>query len=404
VKLAAASPDTPILHEKMSAGGALDHEWAILLAAASVTSAEQKQARLRSLLQQPVRWSSLFSLADHHGVQPLLYEGLAPIARELPAEEVEFLRQSHQANLHKALLLSRELIRIVDHLSELGIEAMPYKGLALAELVYGDIALRQSGDIDLLVRPEDFRRVRDAVSKLGYIPHDVFSGAKERAQLRSGYECAFDGDAGPNLLEVQWAIQPRFYAIDFDMAGLFKRATTVVVAGQPMKTPCAEDLFLVLSAHAAKHVWGRLIWLCDLARIMSLPSLNWAGIRSQAQALGIERILRITVLAANRMLGTAIPPAAEEVNLTASGPATLALVDRLQSFVKSEAPFNVESPAYFRLMMRLRERASDRRRFLTRLVFTPGPSEWAAVRLPEPLFPLYRLVRLSRLAARLVRR
>jgi hypothetical protein len=54
-------------------------------------------------------------------------------------------------------------------------------------------------------------------------------------------------------------------------------------------------------------------------------------------------------------------------------------------------------------MMRLRERRADRLRFLGRLVFTPGPNEWKAVRLPTPLFPLYRLVRLSRLAARLGR-
>jgi len=69
----------------------------------------------------------------------------------------------------------------------------------------------------------------------------------------------------------------------------------------------------------------------------------------------------------------------------------------------SESSHHVEFLAYFRLMMRLRERPADRLRFLQRLVFTPGPSEWQAVRLPGPLFPLYRLVRLSRLVAKLVR-
>jgi hypothetical protein len=54
-------------------------------------------------------------------------------------------------------------------------------------------------------------------------------------------------------------------------------------------------------------------------------------------------------------------------------------------------------------MMRLRERKADRLKFLQRLALTPGPNEWSAVRLPAPLFPLYRVVRLSRLAARLVR-
>jgi hypothetical protein len=63
----------------------------------------------------------------------------------------------------------------------------------------------------------------------------------------------------------------------------------------------------------------------------------------------------------------------------------------------------VESASYFRLMLRLRERRRDQMRFLTRLIFTPGPGEWAVVRLPEPLFPLYRLVRVTRLAAKLVR-
>jgi hypothetical protein len=168
-----------------------------------------------------------------------------------------------------------------------------------------------------------------------------------------------------------------------------------------MKTPSSEDLLLVLSAHAAKHVWGRLVWLCDIARIMGLPTLDWTWIASQAKSLGIVRILRVTMFLANRLLSATIPPATQAS--LPEDPGAAALVDEIQTHIASEAVFNVESPAYFRLMMRLRERPLDRLRFLRRLALTPGPSEWQAVRLPAPLFPLYRLVRLSRLAARLVR-
>jgi hypothetical protein len=42
-------------------------------------------------------------------------------------------------------------------------------------------------------------------------------------------------------------------------------------------------------------------------------------------------------------------------------------------------------------------------RFLTRLTFTPGPGEWEAIRLPKALLPLYRVVRLVRLASRFAR-
>jgi hypothetical protein len=383
----------------------LGAEWSILLAACSEIPTHEKTQRIRLLLRQPVRWKVLLDLADHHGTQPLLYQALVAIegagAGAVPSQHIPAIERLYQINLHKALLLSRELIRIVDHLSSLNLEVMPYKGLALAELLYRDIALRQTGDIDLLIRPQDFSRVRDAVRELGYSPHATLSAAEQRAYLKSGYECAFDCSAGPNLLEVQWALQPRFYAIDFDTAALFQRAITVAVAGRPMKTPSPEDLLLVLSGHAAKHVWGRLVWLCDIARLMTMPALDWPRIGSQAAALGIVRIVRVTILLANRLLSAPIPPAAQASLPEDSGASPLA--DEIQIFIESETAFNVESLDYFRLMMRLRERPADRRRFLRRLVFTPGPGEWQAVHLPAPLFPLYRLIRLYRLATRFLR-
>jgi len=378
----------------------LEAEWFLLLAACSEIPGQEKTDRIRLLSRQAIRWKFLFELAGRHGVQPLLYQALVDAEDGVPQAEMSSLERGYQTNLHKALFLSRELIRIVDRLSTLGMDVMPYKGLALAEIIYGDIALRQSGDIDLLIRPQDLPRIRDTVRELGYMPHLALSEAEERAYLKSGYEYAFDGTAGPNLLEVQWAIQPSFYSVDFDMSALFQRAVMVMVAGHPMKTPSPEDLLLVLSAHAAKHVWGRLVWLCDLARIIRLPALDWKWIGWQAKALGIARIVRIGMLLANRLLGTAIPSLAQAS--IPEDPATLPLVNEIQTHVTRESSYNLESSAYFRLTMRLRERPADRLRFLQRLAFTPGPSEWQAVRLPGPLFPLYRLVRLSRLAAKLV--
>jgi hypothetical protein len=379
----------------------LDSEWSFLLAACSASPRPEKLNCLRPLLKQPVRWKSLFDLAERHGTQPLLYQALQGLEEAVPPAEMRALKQSYQTNLHKALLLSRELIRIVESLTARGIEVMPYKGVALAEVIYGDIALRQSGDIDLLIHPRDLPRIRDAVAELGYTPHLGLSDAEECAYLKSGYECVFDGTAGPNLLELQWAIQPRFYAVDFDMQSLFQRAVTIPVAGQPMKTPSPADLFLILSVHAAKHVWGRLVWLCDIAQLMHRPDLDWNWIGSQAQGLGVVRILRVTMFAANRLLGAQIPAAAQESLPEDAAAATM--VDEIQPHIISEDAFDAESLAYFRLMLRLRERRADRFRFLERLILTPGPGEWNAVRLPRPLFPLYRLVRLSRLAARLVR-
>jgi len=379
---------------------ALDREWLVLLAACSVIPPPEKTSLLEPLLSVPLRWPRLFELADKHGVQPLLHQALAALDHAVPAEESLKLRQAFQTNLHKSLLLSRELIRIVDHIAACGLEAIPYKGLALAEVLYGDIALRQSGDIDLLVRPRDVPRIRNAVRELGYTPHSTLTAPQERAYLKSGYEYAFDGAAGPNLLELQWAILPRFYAVDFSMEDLFQRAATLSVAGHPMRTPSREDLLLILCVHAAKHVWARLVWLCDIAQLMNAPDLDWKWIGARARDLGIVRILRVTVFAAKALLRATIPAEAER-SLPEDVEST-ALAEEVQRHIVGDSSYNTESTAYFRLMMRLRERRADRWRFAQRLVLTPGPGEWNALQLPWALFPLYRIVRLSRLASRML--
>jgi hypothetical protein len=169
-----------------------------------------------------------------------------------------------------------------------------------------------------------------------------------------------------------------------------------------MRTPSPEDLFLILSVHAAKHVWGRLIWLCDLARIMASPQLKWEWIAEQAENLGIARILRVTLLLLNRLLHVEIPVRAEASVPLDSHAAMLAR--EIEASIVAATEYDVESFAYFRLMLRLRERRRDQMRFISRLALTPGPGEWNSVRLPAKLFPLFRVVRLWRLAGKLATR
>jgi hypothetical protein len=377
----------------------LETEWTLIRTACADVPPAEKTARIRELLGFQVRWDSLLSLAEHHGVQPILARSLLSFEDQIPARALITLKQSYQANLHKALLLSGEFVRVVDTLSQAGIDFIPYKGLALAETVYGDIALRQAGDIDLLIHTTDLKRIREAMGKIGYVPHVNFSEDEEAAYIKSGYECAFDGAAGRNLLEVQWAIQPHFYAVDLDLEELFRRTQTARVASLAVKSLAAEDLFVVLALHAAKHVWGRLVWLCDLERISRLP-LHWKRIAEHAQLLGVVRILRVTLLLAEKLLGSPCPVLAAE-NLPEDSEAET-LAEEIETYISNDKTYDVESLAYFRLMLRLRERRIDRIRFVSRFVLTPGPGEWAVMRLPKLLFPLYRVLRLTRLAGRMV--
>ena len=381
-------------------------EWDVVRAASWVNPREHDHRRIRGLLDPPTRkrlveWDAVLRLADHHGTSSLLYQDLLHLGDIVPASVLAALRQRYERNVHKSLFLARELIRILDCLDAIGVEVIPYKGIVLSETYYGDMALRQSGDIDLFVRGHDVGRIKNAVRELGYTQRVPIPENAEEDYIASGYECTFDSPAGKNLLELQWALQPRFYAVDFDMEGLFERAVNVEVAGRRVKTPSPEDLLLVLSVHAAKHVWGRLIWLCDIARILELGNLDWDRVQARAREFGIERILHVTLLLANRLLTTPIPAPVERSIL--EDRAAGAFAEEIAVDVARGICYEEQQVSYFRLMMQLRERKVDRLRFLTRLTFTPGPGEWEAVRLPKPLFPLYRVVRLARLASRFAR-
>ncbi|MFZ0759240.1 MAG: nucleotidyltransferase family protein [Candidatus Sulfotelmatobacter sp.] len=376
-------------------------EWNFLLAASSAGGCENGPGRIESFLEKPVEWEALLRLADRHGTAALLYRNLSRFGDAVPAAALASLRQHYERSIHKSLFLARELIRILDCLDALGVEVIPYKGIVLSEVYYGDMALRQPGDLDLFVRKQDVARIKNAVRDLGYTLRLPVPEVAEERYIASGYECAFDSPAGKNLLELQWALEPRFYAVDFDMEALFARAVEVAVAGRRVKTPSPEDLLLVLSVHAAKHVWGRLIWLCDIAQILKRNHLNWDWVQSRAREFGIERMVRVTLLLANHLLATPIPAPIEPA--LCADRAAQAFAEEIGAAMAAGVSYQEQQLSYFRLMMRLRERPADRLRFLARLTFTPGPGEWAVIRLPKPLFPLYRVVRLARLAARFAR-
>lgn len=372
-------------------------EWKLLLAASAPAGGSDC---IGTLLKSGVDWDAVLRLAERHGVSPLMYRNFERFEREVPAAAFAVLRERNEINIRKALFLTRELFRVLDCLNGLGIEALPYKGIVLAENYYGDMALRQCGDLDLFVRARDVRQVKNAVAELGFTARVEIPAAAEDDYVAAGYECSFDSPAGKNLLEVQWALEPRYYGVDFDMEGLFARAMGANFAGRQVKTLSAEDSLLVLAIHAAKHVWGRLIWLCDIERILH-RELDWEWIRSCANGLGVQRILHVTLALAERFFGVGVP-AAVESDLRNDWVACK-FAEQIAESIAAGVDYEARKVSYFRLMMGLRERRMDRLRFLTRLTFTPGPGEWEAVKLPRVLFPFYRLVRMARLAGRLAR-
>jgi len=381
--MAAVLPQIAPLEEQV-AFSRFDPDFSLVLAAA------RGRGRLPA---SGVDFQRAAELAQDHGVVPRVFVALCG---KIGAAQLEPLRRLYDANVRKAMLLTRELLRIYEAFNGRGIEVLPYKGPALACQLYGDVAARQFSDLDLLVRGGDVQKARAALNDLGYNQARPLTARQESAHLHAGYEYTFDGAPGRNAVELKWAIVPRFYAVDIDIAQFFARAKAVQIADRPLTTLCPEDALLVLCIHAAKHQWSELSWLCDLRQMIYACDLDWYAVRQRASGFGISRIVEITFLLTEELLEIAVP------QMRSSDPKARRLVEALAQKIARRNEHDPESSEYFRTMMQVRERWRDKARFLSRLLMTPGPAEWNELMLPDALFGLYPGVRLGRLIKRLL--
>ena len=341
-----------------------------------------------------VDWQRMAELAQDHGVVARVYQTLRGEIRET---EIAPLRRRYDSNLRKALLLTRELLRICSALAVGGVNVLPYKGPALACQLYGEVAARQFSDLDLLVRQADVQRAQAVLRELGYHQPMQLTARQQAAYLRAGYEYTFDGALGRNAVELKWAVVPRFYAIDFDIDGFFERAAEVEIGGSVLKTLSREDALLVHCVHAAKHQWSELSWLVDLGQMVQAWRLDFDSVQRHARELGISRIVQITFLLAKELLGVPVPDFVEDLRARR-------LARQFSGTISARNEYDPESYAYFRAMMQAREHWMDRVRQVSRLGLTAGPGEWNALRLPDAMFGLYPVVRLGRLARRFLLR
>lgn len=370
-------------------------EFELLCALSTVKPSPGCVARIRDWDLSDVEWDEFLRLAEHHGVLPLATRNLMEIQPGLPSQIERSLRLAHDANLRRSLWFSAELGRIIGHFEERGLRVVPYKGPVLAQSVYGDAALRSFSDLDFLISPADFDRAKEVLAEVGYRPGADLTPGIERLWLRVGYERSFDGAAGKNLVELQWSLLPHFYAVDFRLEDWLERAGRVAVGGCEVPCLAAEDSVLALCLHAAKHLWTRLIWTADIAESLRLPHIDYALVSARARDMGVARILGVSLWLARNVLHAELPADAE--GLIAADAQVSFLGAEMAERLAHGTQYDFESTEYFRLILKLRERRGDRWRYLWRLVWTPGAGDVAAVRMPEGLFPLYRVVRIGRL-------
>jgi hypothetical protein len=375
-------------------------EFDLLRLCTAVQLDDERVTRIANWDPSGIDWTKFFQQADYHGVSSLAARNLLAHGHGLPEQVARALQAAFETTVRRNLWFAGEQGRIARHFEHRKLRVLPYKGPILAESAYGDLALRHFNDLDFLVSAADFEPAQEALSELGYRPSTPLKPEVEGLWMRIGYERAFDGAAGKFLVELQWKLLPHFYAVNLQTEELLERATTACIGGRAVRTLSPEDLLLVLSLHAAKHLWTRLMWIADIAETMRTQSINYEVVISRARMLGVLRIVGVSFWLARNVLAATLSESAEAIT---ADPQVELLAESFATRLQRGVSYDFESSEYFRIIMRLRERQFDRWRYVWRLVLTPGQGDLEAVHLPESLHPLYRLVRLVRLTQKFLR-
>jgi hypothetical protein len=340
-------------------------------------------------------------MALHHHVAPLLYRSLNALGPTgMPeAIRVELKEQLH-VDVQGNLFLTRELLHLLTLFRQHGVAVATYKGPTLATLAYGDLALRPFHDLDLLIHEQDIARAVALLAAQGYqiIRPAGFAQASQNPlpfQVRQwmlnsawAYQLVLSHPHTQATVELHWRVTPR-YVFPAGAEPLWANLQPVSVAGVTLYSFAPEQLLWFLCVHGAKHCWGRLNWICDLAELLRIcPDLNWAQVISQADKLGIERRVCLGLRLANLLLDTPLPPELE-AKIQATPQVSLLATQVVDRLFDGAAQFG-ELPFLARLSFSLRamDRLADRGRYLSRFLWgsvTPATADRAIV--PLPSFP-----------------
>jgi len=200
----------------------------LLLYCLGMGADKTRAARLEQLSASD--WDDLIQQSVRHGVTPLLYQRFTTTntSAPIPATVMQRLREIYLYSAKENIRLYHELAKVLKTLQNDGISVIALKGAHLAEVVYGNIALRPMVDTDLLVRKADLSRVEEKLLEMGY-------GSPERPSIEEQCEKVHHlvRFTKPDVfsIEIHWTIELPTSPFEIDVDGLWERARPATIAG-----------------------------------------------------------------------------------------------------------------------------------------------------------------------------
>lgn len=367
---------------------ALPPELSLIIAAATPRTHDAGNAEVNAVFEGVRDWDAVGELAARHGLRPLCFEFIRKFNRgSVPEDWLESFANNIRPVSQRSLALSAELLSILDTLERAGIRAIPYKGPALAAQAFGDIARREYGDLDLLAHHREMSAIAGVLQREGYraaLP-------LERTLKNIPGQYSFSRPGGP-LVEFHTEKTLRYYPRPLDLSKLESRLVSVQIGDRQLQTFAPEDALTILSVHASKHLWARLMWVADIAWLIQFTAqFDWSAAIECAESCGATRMTLTGAGLASELLGIKISEDIARRVRENRGVASLMRAARAELF---SSPASVIQRARFRIGSV--DGFGAGLRYLFRLTSSPAEEDWAGGERGQISSALSRPARLLR--------
>jgi len=211
-----------------------------------------------------------YDLLQHHKLITHLYPFLKDKCEGVSDELLQRVQQALKQNKLHLLKLSGELVRLSKLFEENQIPWLSIKGPALSMQLYGDVAARQSGDLDILVNEADLEKAMKILTEAGYeslIDFTKYSADQIKFMRKYYRDISFEHSFQQIKIELHWLVDiVKNHPLNKTS---FKEMKNTLI-GNALIPVCSDSYNTqYLCLHGSRHGWYRLFWLWDFAASIS---------------------------------------------------------------------------------------------------------------------------------------
>jgi len=337
--------------------------------------------------------SQIYTLTHHHGVFPLYYQTIQMHASDLLSTEInEELKQQNLTIVMRNMRMTAELTRIMNLLKENGIDALAFKGPTLAQLAYGDIALRQYVDLDIIVKKEDIYNVDALLKNKGYQRVLKLTSSQEKTWFKYAHDILLFSPSNGVHFEIHWSLLDQDYPVHINLDTIWKNSQFIAVNDQEIPTFSTEDLLLYLCIHGSKHLWERIEWIKDIDLLLQTQDINWGKVIKETEDSDFETMFYLGLYLTYILFETQLPKSIRVV--VTKNKKLVDLTDFI--FKRWQNPNTMgisKTIQQTTFMLKLFPTLSMRLSYLHKIILKPSLNEYWFVDLPNNFYWLYYLIR-----------